>query len=449
MDKVEFENLYLSCKSAVERFVYYKMASKSDAEDILQEVAIAAFKNMSGVKNPESFKAWILKIAANKCNDFYRTLAKRHEIPFDETIDTAVSMSRYGISNTQVVRDTLDVMADKDKQILFLYYFKNKPQAEIASLLKIPLGTVKSRLHTAKRNFKEAYPFPPKSSESTKSENEQGETIMKNTKTLPDTMPEYKITKSEKKPFDVKWEELMGWLIVPKLGEKLTWAMYEFADKKRLETTTMEVTGKAMVHGIEGVEITAIEVDPMEFNQTDGNNTAYRQFVAQLTDTHCRILAQSHTENGVKKYFTFLDGDEFLDNWGFGEDNCGNEINITVKGVITKEGNNFTCRKEKQLMDVVGRYDVEINNKIYDTVCIVDTELYNEGVFAEQYIDKNGRTVLWRRFNQNDWNYKRYNKHYNFSGDKLWSEMFPNNEQITINGEIYVHWYDCISDYIL
>ena len=48
---------------------------------------------------------------------------------------------------------------------------------------------------------------------------------------------------------------------------------------------------------------------------------------------------------------------------------------------------------------------------------------------------------MGRRFNKNDWAYKRYGK--------LWTEMLPENERLTVNGETYVHWYDCVSDYIL
>jgi hypothetical protein len=261
-------------------------------------------------------------------------------------------------------------------------------------------------------------------------------------------MPEYKIKLSAKPPFNVRFEESPGWFIIPRLGEKITWAIYEFADKKRLETTFTEVTGKASVHGIEGVEIVSIEENPVEANQIDGRNTVCRKFVAQLTDTHCRFLAESFTtKEGVKIYRTFLDGDNF--NMSHGKDNCGNEVNLSEKGGVKKDGNNITCRKDKESADIVGRYDVEINGKAYDTVCYVDVEYYNTGIFAEQYIDRNGRTVLWRRFNKNDWNYKLYNEHYNFDGTKMWSEMFPENERATVNGEIYVHWYDCVTDYIL
>lgn len=259
-------------------------------------------------------------------------------------------------------------------------------------------------------------------------------------KKMPATLPAYKIERSELAPFAVRWEEIMGWFLVPKLGEKLSWAMYDFPEKKCTELCEMEVVGKAEVHGIQGVEIVAVETDPMGCNSAGGQKKVERRFVAQLTDSHCRLLAESHEENGVKRYYTFLDGENFLANWGFGEDNCGNEIHISPKGDITREGNAIAAKEKEFLLDVVGRYNVTIGGKTYDTVCIVDCEVYY-GDMIEQYVDKNGRTVLLRRFNRNDWAYSRYGK--------LWTEMLPENETLTVNGETYVHWYDCITDYIL
>ena len=68
-------------------------------------------------------------------------------------------------------------------------------------------------------------------------------------------------------------------------------------------------------------------------------------------------------------------------------------------------------------------------------------ETYDCGVVSEQFLDKNGKTILWRRFNRDDWAIDRYKK--------LWSEQLPENDRITVNNTTYVHWDDCISDYIL
>ena len=207
------------------------------------------------------------------------------------------------------------------------------------------------------------------------------------------------------------------------------------------EQCDIEVVGRAEIHGIEGVEITAVEYDPKEMNRIGDADRTERRFAAQLTETHCRYLAESHTENGVKKLFTFLDGDEFLQNWGFGKDNCGNETHIAPKGLIKKQGDVVTTAKQPFMLDVVGRYEVRINGKVFDTVCVIDAGAYEEGVVTEQYLDRSGKTILWRRFNRNDWMQETYKR--------LWTELLPENERITVDGATYVHWYDCITDYIL
>ncbi|MBR4905833.1 MAG: RNA polymerase sigma factor [Clostridia bacterium] len=426
-----FEMLVAENMQPLERFVKFRIGNSSDAEDVLQEVLIAAYRGQETLSDETVFKQWILGIARNKCNDYFRAKAKRMEIPLESLDEAELTVGIYGVTTRMVVRETLDRLGDTYKQILYLSFFKELPQAEIANRLGIPVGTVKSRLFHAKQQFRELYPEKPK-----------GETPMKNNRNyMPEFLPDYQIKEIGGEPFAVCWEEMMGWLIVPKLGEKISWAMYDFPKRNRTEQCDMEVVDRAEVHGIEGVEIEAVEYDPMDCNRIGDADVAKRRFVAQLTDTHCRYLAESHIEDGVKKLYTFLDGDEFLLSWGFGKDNCGNETHIASKGLIQKLGSVVKTAKQPFMLDVVGRYEVQINGKTFDTVCVIDAGAYEEGVVTEQYLDRNGRTILWRRFNRSDWMQESYKR--------PWTELLPENERITVDGETYVHWYDCITDYIL
>lgn len=427
----EFEKLLAEVSSGVERCVRYRLPSQADADDVLQEVYLSAYRNFAGLKNKAAFKPWIISIARNKCNDYFRTKAAQMEISIEELSQQELSAGRLGISVVHTVRETLDRLGDKDKQILYLYFWKELPQTEIARLLDIPVGTVKSRLHTAKLHFKNKYPY--------QTQKPKGDTTMQK---LPEYIPDYTIERLDAEPLSVRWEELQGWLIVPRVGQKLTWGMYDFPERKRTEYTEMEVVGKAEVHGIEGVEVVAMQFDSADYYRTGALDRVERRFVAQLTDTHSRYLAETHMEDGIRKCYTFLDGEAFLNNWGFGEDNCGNEVDLHSKGLLHREGNCVTGTIPREVVDVVGRYRVTIAGKSYDTVCVMDIECFNDAVASEQYVDQNGRTVLWRRFNRDDWAIDRF-------GGKPWSEKFPDNERLTINGETYVHWYDCISDYIL
>ena len=427
----EFEKLLADVSSGVERFVRYRLPNQTDADDVLQEVYLSAYRKFPQLKNRDAFKPWIISIARNKCNDYFREKATQMEISIEELSQQELSAGRLGISVVHTVRETLDRLGDKDKQILYLYFWKELPQTEIAKLLDIPVGTVKSRLHTAKQHFKNKYPY--------QTQKPKGDTTMQK---LPEYIPDYTIECLDAEPFGVRWEELQGWLIVPRVGQKLTWGMYDFPERKRTEYTEMEVIGKAEVHGIEGVEVVAMQFDPADYYRTGALDRVERRFVAQLTDTHSRYLAETHMEDGVRKCYTFLDGEAFLNNWGFGEDNCGNEVDLHPKGLLHREGNCVTGTIPREVVDVVGRYRVTIGGKSYDTVCVMDIECFNDAVASEQYVDQSGRTVLWRRFNRDDWAIDRF-------GGKPWSEKLPDNERLTINGETYVHWYDCISDYIL
>ena len=105
------------------------------------------------------------------------------------------------------------------------------------------------------------------------------------------------------------------------------------------------------------------------------------------------------------------------------------------------DGDTIVSEKKDFLLDIVGRYRVGINGKEYDTVCVVDFWQYEDRVISQQFLDKNGKTVLWRRFNRDDWAFSRYKK--------KWTEILPDNERMTVNSETFVHWYDCITDYIL
>ena len=427
----EFEKQLASVRISVERFVRYRLPSQTDADDVLQEIYLTAYQRFAQLKNKDSFKAWIISIARNKCNDYFRAKAAQMEISIEELTRKEFAVNRRGISVVHTVRETLDLLGDKDKQILYLYFWKEMPQQEIAKQLDIPLGTVKSRLHTAKQHFKDKYPYS--------TAKPKGEITMHK---LPEYIPDYTIERLDAEPFHTRWEEMQGWQIVPRLGEKLTWGLYDFPSRKRNEYCVMEVVGKAEVHGIEGVEIVAVQYETEDYYRTGAVDRMERRFVAQLTDTHSRYLAESHVEDGVRKCYTFLDGEAFIDNWGFGEDNCGNEVDLRPKGLLSRTGSVITGTTAKEVVDVVGRYKVTIGGKEYDTICVMDIECFNDAVASEQFVDQNGRTILWRRFNRDDWAIDRF-------GGKPWSEKLPENERITINGQTYVHWYDCISDYIL
>lgn len=105
----------------------------------------------------------------------------------------------------------MNKLCEQDRFILYLYYWQDLPYNKISNKLNIPVGTVKSRIYNAKKNFKNKYSL-------TEYDNGEKEKM----KQFPKILYNYKINKNEDKTFSVKWEELSGWFIVPKLKEKLS-----------------------------------------------------------------------------------------------------------------------------------------------------------------------------------------------------------------------------------
>ncbi len=418
----EFEVLLCENRGALERFIKFRIPNQYDAEDILQDVCLAAYQNFDTLKNKTVFKAWLLGIARHKCNDYFRKKAEHLQIPLDELSEAIICTGGHGLTERIVVSETISLLRDKEKQMLYLYFFENLPQDVIAKWLNIPVGTVKSRLHYAKKHFKENYPYHAKT---------KGEANMKR---MPETMPEYTIIKSDLSPFAVKHEELPGMFLIPKIGEKRQFAMYDLPEKKCGGVYSLSVKGKAVLHDVPGVEI--------ESEYRESQSIERKTLFAQLTDTHCRYLGGMYKDsNGTLRLLTFLDAG-FADSYEVGEDNCGFPTDRTEQKLFAETENGLVADLTDDISDICGRFEVEIGNKTYDTVRILDVQTVSLGtMLCEYYVDKSGHTVLWRRFNKDDWAFARY--------QKQWTQMLPENERLMLNGETYVHWYDCITDYVL
>lgn len=420
----QFEMLLQDNFTVLQRYVNFKVSDRQDAEDIVQEVCLAATEKYGSLKTPDSFKPWLIGIANHKIKDYYRRKSKVMNIPLDSLPESCLETGKIGAFECSAVSDTLSSLGDNEKQVMYLYYFKELDQAQISKRLGIPVGTVKSRLHYAKKKFKQYYPYNYEVG---------GNDTMKK---LPDILPEYRIKALDKPEFSVTYEETPNWFIIPKIGESISWASYDMPGRKITERAYSKVVSKVCIHGVDGVEIHT------EFKSVNGGTDEPEPLIyyAQLTDTHFRWLGECYVDgDGVKRMLTFLDGEDFTDDWGYGEDNCGSEIHLKPKGIIKRDGDDIKISTDKDMIDVTGRYEVSINGRLYDTVSVV--EYFSNGALTEHYVDRTGRTVLWRRFNKNDWAHKRYGK--------LWSEMLPENQRLRVNGEVYVHWYDCISDYII
>ena len=139
-------------------------------EDVFQETFLQLFTSRDSFDTSRPLRPWLFTIAANKAKDALRkqrrtaaipigTIAEAQEMSFDDVLnalsaDTTMPYEKLEESETaSQVREIIANMPENLREILILGYFHQFSYKQMAQILSIPIGTVKSRLHTAVARF--------------------------------------------------------------------------------------------------------------------------------------------------------------------------------------------------------------------------------------------------------------------------------------------------------
>ena len=152
-DEEAFRLLFERYKNLVYRTSYLTLGSTADAEDILQEVFLQVHCSLDSYDQDRgAFSTWLYRITVNRCLNWRRSrsrLTSLEEVPEEAAgSDDAVS-DRYG--DDECVRRALNRLSKKLRVVVVLHHYWGLSYAEIAEIMDLPLGTVKSRLHLALR----------------------------------------------------------------------------------------------------------------------------------------------------------------------------------------------------------------------------------------------------------------------------------------------------------
>jgi RNA polymerase sigma-70 factor (ECF subfamily) len=155
-----FEDLVFIFEKSIFGYLLYSTGRKEDAEDLTQEVFIKVYKNLKSLDPNLNFKAWLFKIASNTLIDWRRKRGEERELFLIddkdsnfETIDEDFSYLK--IETAKDIADALDKIKPEYKVVLLLFYWQDFSYEEIASVLSLPLGTVKTNLRRAKLAIRE------------------------------------------------------------------------------------------------------------------------------------------------------------------------------------------------------------------------------------------------------------------------------------------------------
>ena len=169
-DETAFRELVNRYKNGLYAFLRQFLNYQDMVEDAFQETFLQLFTSRDSFDASRPLRPWLFTIAANKAKDALRkrqrtaaipigTIAESQEMSFDDVLNTLTSdrttpYEKLQKSETashvgQIIAD----MPDNLREILILAYFNKFSYKQMANILSIPIGTVKSRLHTAVGRF--------------------------------------------------------------------------------------------------------------------------------------------------------------------------------------------------------------------------------------------------------------------------------------------------------
>ena len=158
-DEASFRILVDRYKDRIYTAVYRILGNVQDAEDIAQEVFVAAYRAISSFDVSRKLLPWILKIATNLSIDHLR---RKHPqiISLDSPEAAEVQWNEYPLEDVeasellQLTEQLVTQLPDKYRAAVSLYYTQDLTYNEVADILDIPVGTVKTYLHRAREILK-------------------------------------------------------------------------------------------------------------------------------------------------------------------------------------------------------------------------------------------------------------------------------------------------------
>jgi len=158
-----FSELVLRHQEKIFNAVFRFTSHWEDACDITQRAFINAFRKISEFKGDAAFTTWMYRIAFNQAVSFRRETGRQKTVPLytkdDEMVrEPAIQPNpseRLESEDSRAgVQQALEAMAEDDRQIVILKDLQGHSYDEIAAILQIPKGTVRSRLHRARQELK-------------------------------------------------------------------------------------------------------------------------------------------------------------------------------------------------------------------------------------------------------------------------------------------------------
>jgi RNA polymerase sigma-70 factor (ECF subfamily) len=127
------------------------------AKDAVQEAFARAWRDLPALRDPERFDAWLRRLLVNACVDELRHVKRRSfEVELTDVQHPAIADSAIAVADRDALERGFRRLDPEQRSLIVLYYYLDLPLPEVAAALRLPEGTIKSRLFRARASLRAA-----------------------------------------------------------------------------------------------------------------------------------------------------------------------------------------------------------------------------------------------------------------------------------------------------
>lgn len=159
-DTAAFEELAVAYSPAMYRLAA-AMVGPDDAADMVQEAFVSAWRELPRLRDADRWESWLRSILMNRCRNALRTRTRRPRLVLLDPDGHATPRQMAhepmrDVDNRWAMDDALGALRPEDRAVIVLHYLADLPLRQVASVLGLRLGTVKSRLNAGLRALRAA-----------------------------------------------------------------------------------------------------------------------------------------------------------------------------------------------------------------------------------------------------------------------------------------------------
>lgn len=411
-DQSAFALLLSRYENLIQGLGYKLLGNLHDAQDLTQEVFFNTYKNLPRLKDKTKFRSWIYTITLNLGKNWFKKRGLLHE---------KIKMSAHLFNLPVEDKNSYEFLEDEQREkalqkilshlshgnrlIITLFYLKDYTYEEIANYLKIPLGTVKSRLNETRKKLKEEGIEMVKDELAKGNVNDELVQRMSHLAQFPQKEPEIKISSFKEEDITLNFKKTSPGLLTLYTIPKETYvAFYDWPEKTITNFAYQKLAGKRKINGKNCWKAECWEVEDVFKDESNKSCYDSEWYYTQKED-YFSYIAKNFRQRGEKgKIITSEDKE-----WDEPRD-IKFPVKIKSHGRIKWLRNNKYSGPTAPIgIETAGLWKLELGKKNFKCIRVFQMFWPENRILYETFLDISGRTILGRRYNGPGWKHQGSN----------------------------------------